>query len=477
MKNISLNFFGEEVSISMPTDLASLRQQISEKFMFSPSDAAEIIVSYAKDLGKKIIQTEQDFVNFISEKINKIDLDISPDSKLYLNNLNNLQKESEDAKKSLEEALKKKEEIKKRRETVLNNRHLEIKKLEKEIKEIKIKKTKLQKLSNKEKRQFRKEEKENEQKIIELQEKLGLNNDKLKSRKQNNIENMINNCLKYKNEEYQKLEKLPQVIIGKINKIIRKVIEFKLKKMHSFEKELEKMKIELKPEEKEFFMNYPSFCNNIGKKVDSFSNYFCCETKKLIEDIQKIKKNQLEIICPLKKKLEQKEKIIKNEEKTEKIDKTEKAENTQKKEKKEIHWFVTCDGCKMYPLIGKRYKCDVCPNFDFCAKCYEKEKEKHKHKFTIIDKIHFINKMKEFLKKETVDGKPIHHGYICDGCEMDPIVGNRYKCIVCNDFDYCEACEEKFRDQHKHPFLKIYKPSMDPISLNCVIPDIKENKK
>jgi len=37
----------------MPTDLASLRQQISEKFMFSPSDAAEIVVSYAKDLGKK----------------------------------------------------------------------------------------------------------------------------------------------------------------------------------------------------------------------------------------------------------------------------------------------------------------------------------------------------------------------------------------------------------------------------------------
>ena len=474
MKNISLNFFGEEVSINMPTDLASLRQQISEKFMFSPSDAAEIIVSYAKDLGKKIIQTEQDFVNFISDKINKIDLDISPDSKLYLNNLNNLQKESEEAKKGLEEALKKKEEIKKRKETVLIKRDFEIKRLEKQIKEIRIKKKKLQKLSNKEKRQFRKEEKENEQKIIELQEKLGLNKDKLKSRKPHTIENMINICLKYKNEDIKRLEEIPQIIILKINKIINKVIEHKLKKMHNFEKELEKMKIELKPEEKEFFMNYPSFCNDIGRKVDSFSHYFYYETKKLIEDIQKIKKNQLEIICPLRKKLEQKEKNIKNEEKTEKKDKTEK---TEKKVKKEIHWFVTCDGCKMYPLTGKRYKCDVCPNFDFCEECYEKEKEKHKHKFKIVDKMQFINKMEEFLKKETVDGKPIHHGYICDGCEKAPIVGNRYKCIVCKDFDYCEECEEKFRDQHKHPFLKIYKPSMDPISLKCVIPDIKENKK
>ena len=149
MKNISLNFFGEEVTISMPTNLASLRQQISEKFMFSPSDAAEIIVSYAKDLGKKIIQTEQDFVNFISAKINKIDLDISQDSKLYKKSFNNLQKETEDGKKELELALKKKEEIKKRRETALKKRSQEIKDLENKINELKKQKKNLEKLSHK----------------------------------------------------------------------------------------------------------------------------------------------------------------------------------------------------------------------------------------------------------------------------------------------------------------------------------------
>ena len=146
MKNINLNFFGEQVSINMPTNLASLRQQISEKFMFNPSDAAEIVVSYVKDLGKKIIKTEQDFVNFISEKINKIDLDISPDSKLYLNNFNSLQKESEENKKLLEEALNKKDEIKKRKETALNKMNSEIKALEKKIEEIKEEKKKLKKI-------------------------------------------------------------------------------------------------------------------------------------------------------------------------------------------------------------------------------------------------------------------------------------------------------------------------------------------
>ncbi len=149
MKNISLNFFGEEVSINMPTDLASLRQQISEKFMFSPSDAAEIIVSYVKDFGQKIIQTEKDFVTFISDKINKLNLDISQDSKLFQQNLKNLKKESEDNKKLLEETLKKKEEIKKQKEEALNNRKNEIKKLENQIQKIKKEKKQLQQLSKK----------------------------------------------------------------------------------------------------------------------------------------------------------------------------------------------------------------------------------------------------------------------------------------------------------------------------------------
>ena len=242
MKKISLNFFGEEVSINMPTDLSSLRQQISEKFMFNPSDAAEIVVSYAKDIGKKIIETEQDFVNFISDKINKIDLDISPDSKLYLSNLNILQKESDENKKELEEALKKRDEIKKRKETALNQKKLEIENLEKQIKEIKSKKKLLEKTAEKEKKQFCKEERENNKKIAKLQEKLGITkpkNDKLKScRKEDKIQMMIEKFLRYKNEDYKQIEKIPEAIVSKINKITMKIIENKLKKMHLYEKEL-----------------------------------------------------------------------------------------------------------------------------------------------------------------------------------------------------------------------------------------------
>ena len=228
MKNISLNFFGEEVSITMPTDLASLRQQISEKFMFSPSDAAEIIVSYAKDLGKKIIETEQDFVNFISDKINKVDLDISQNSKLYINNLNNLKKEKDDNSKALEEALKKRDEIKKRKETALKKNEEEMKKLEEQIVEIKKLKKNIQKMAKIENKKLEKEAKENNKKILELQKKLGIKNNKLKSGKpSNDVQNMIEECLAAKNEQYKELEKIPEKIIEKMDKNARKIIDIK----------------------------------------------------------------------------------------------------------------------------------------------------------------------------------------------------------------------------------------------------------
>jgi len=57
----------------------------------------------------------------------------------------------------------------------------------------------------------------------------------------------------------------------------------------------------------------------------------------------------------------------------------------------------------------------------------------------------------------------------CDGCQKKPIVGIRYKCAVCYDFDFCEECEEKI--DHPHPFLKIRKPEHAPKSIIIGIED------
>jgi len=49
-----------------------------------------------------------------------------------------------------------------------------------------------------------------------------------------------------------------------------------------------------------------------------------------------------------------------------------------------IHWNVSCDGCNQAPLIGDRYKCESCKDFDFCSKCYKEGKHDKNHKFKII---------------------------------------------------------------------------------------------
>ena len=41
----------------------------------------------------------------------------------------------------------------------------------------------------------------------------------------------------------------------------------------------------------------------------------------------------------------------------------------------------------------------------------------------------------------------VHAGVTCDGCDKMPIVGFRYKCVVCDDYDLCGACDAA----GKHP--------------------------
>ena len=68
--------------------------------------------------------------------------------------------------------------------------------------------------------------------------------------------------------------------------------------------------------------------------------------------------------------------------------------------------------------------------------------------------------------KVSITEKVIHPGIKCNGCGND-MEGIRYKCTICNDFDYCEKCEEKDNGRHGHPFLKIVKPNMCPNTICC----------
>jgi len=54
----------------------------------------------------------------------------------------------------------------------------------------------------------------------------------------------------------------------------------------------------------------------------------------------------------------------------------------------------------------------------------------------------------------------IHTRVTCDGCGMSPIIGVRYKCTVCRDFDFCENCEKNMPHDQSHDFTKIKVPKV-----------------
>lgn len=48
----------------------------------------------------------------------------------------------------------------------------------------------------------------------------------------------------------------------------------------------------------------------------------------------------------------------------------------------------------------------------------------------------------------------VHQGVTCDSCQATPVVGYRYKCQICPDFDLCQDC--KLQNQHSnHPMILI----------------------
>lgn len=356
IKNISINFYGEEISIKMPTSLNSLRKIISEKFMFDPKDAKELIVSYYMNFKQRIINTEKDFVDFIKTHIPKIDLGISEQSKIYKENLNKIEESNNSIRKRIKELTLKKEEI-------------------------------------------NKTSKQNEQNII---------------KKMKEIMNQILS-LKQKNIEYEKS--------------IKELKNKNKKENEEIDKEINKLNSQL-----------------LDEKEDKGKESIQKESK--FKDIINLAYNAINI-----------DNIV------------EKAKDFLgiKNDNNEIHYHFICDGCKKGPIQGRRYHCLNCSNFDYCEKCYKENEKKHEHSFQCFEKSIYPKPERKINlctgKKEL--NKTLHYGIKCDGCNVHPIKGVRYKCNKCKNLDYCEKCYLKIRETHKHNFLKFRKPKEQPISISA----------
>ncbi|CAG9328208.1 RNF151_1 [Blepharisma stoltei] len=115
-----------------------------------------------------------------------------------------------------------------------------------------------------------------------------------------------------------------------------------------------------------------------------------------------------------------------------------------KKNWKLRHENVRCNACQKDPIEGTRNTCLECPDFNLCSTC--KAESKHDHRFIQLSE----------------NGK---HEYVtCDGCFASPIPGIRWKCKVCDNFDFCHRC--KFGAPHpNHEFLALAPYFVDAIPL------------
>ena len=73
----------------------------------------------------------------------------------------------------------------------------------------------------------------------------------------------------------------------------------------------------------------------------------------------------------------------------------------------------------------------------------------------ILNSVLFEKPIKELNQKKS---KVVHNGIKCDNCGMEPIIGVRYKCMECDNLNFCEKCEENVK--HQHLFYKIKKNNL-----------------
>ncbi|KAL8928574.1 MAG: hypothetical protein Q9208_001808 [Pyrenodesmia sp. 3 TL-2023] len=119
-----------------------------------------------------------------------------------------------------------------------------------------------------------------------------------------------------------------------------------------------------------------------------------------------------------------------------------------------LRHYAICDGCNKN-ICGTRHKCLDCPDWDFCSTCIKNARVSHPgHRFAPLNEPIPLTRQR----------LPVHYNINCDGplCKENNnyIVGDRYKCAVCHDTDFCAKCEALPTNRHNrtHPLIKFKSP-------------------
>ena len=94
---------------------------------------------------------------------------------------------------------------------------------------------------------------------------------------------------------------------------------------------------------------------------------------------------------------------------------------------------------------------------DNYVKQFEELEQKRENDYDEMSKIMMSNIQQKDEEINFSLVKTTHKGIKCEKCGKNPIIGYRYKCSVCKDFNLCDTCELKNSEsqEHKHNFIKM----------------------
>ena len=324
---------------------------------------------------------------------------------------------------------------------VLSGKKIESKKtLMNEIDELKKDIKNLENIKNSMRDDFSFVEKELQKKTNELNNSVIIEMNKLK-----NIEDSINNKIKIADEKKQEEEKLSEKLNEQKNK---------LKEINEEVEKNKKIKEENKEKEKEYYKLINDIKNlQLVKK----------EEKEKYEKIKKENKELEEHLLILQNKIKGNEIINVNIETLKKIVNKEKEYDIRINEMKKKYEENLKTKFSSYmknieeDLIDKLTKKYEEKNQEYFNELKGKEKE--------IEKTH--KKIKEVLEENKEESKELNtilssniycHGIKCNECGNE-IIGIRYKCSKCKEYNLCEKCELKnfINKKHLDLFYKIRK--------------------
>lgn len=160
------------------------------------------------------------------------------------------------------------------------------------------------------------------------------------------------------------------------------------------------------------------------------------------------------------------------------------------------HSGSTCRACNSSPIRGTRYRCANCIDYDICEQCEADPTRLHDagHVFVKIDAplplqpslsrtptspykdpllLSVLYDHANELLSTWSDSSAVHTNVNCNSCGTTNITGPRFKCCQCENFNICEACDQRgaWRDHlPMHLPLKIYHPLPQSVSSKALIP-------